>query len=63
MGEGAEDKKAKPAKQGSLDSSSSSGDERKDSSSDDMETSHDDTSKKKVSNIPLMYVLNSNVNF
>lgn len=53
LDEGAGDKKAKPAKQGSLDSNSdnnSSGDERKQSSSSDdvEETLSDDASKKKV---------------
>ena len=47
MVEGAKDKRAKPAKQGSTDSSGSSGDERKESTSDDMETSQDDTASKK----------------
>ena len=53
LDEGAGDKKAKPAKQGSLDSNNgnnSSGDERKHSSSSDdvEEASSDDASKKKV---------------
>ena len=58
LDEGAGDKKAKPAKQGSLDSNNSnnsSGDERKHSSSDDTEeTLSDDATKKKVC-IPLTY--------
>ena len=49
LDEGAGDKKAKPAKQGSQDSNGGSGDERKDSSSDNTEaTSSEDASKNKV---------------
>jgi len=50
LGEGAREKKARPAKQGSIDSSGSSGDEKKDVSLDDT-TSSDATKKKEVSSV------------